>query len=90
MTDEALRRRLTTHGRIAYAAERLGRAPGRSPKKVAEMLERRLPGLEIRESVLEDFVFDALRRFARPAAGIRSTSFASTGDTAGSTTAIQT
>jgi hypothetical protein len=66
VTDEALRRRLTTHGRVAYAAEHLGRAPGRSPKKVAEMLERRLPGLEIRESVLEDFVFDALRRFDVP------------------------
>lgn len=63
MTDEALRRGLTTIARIAYVAERLGRAPGRSPKKVAEMLDRRLPGLETRESPLEDFVFDALRRF---------------------------
>jgi hypothetical protein len=66
MTDDALRRRLTSLGRIKRTAERLGRAPGRSPKKVAEMLARRIPGVEQRDSVLEDFVFDALRRFALP------------------------
>ncbi len=66
MADDALRRRITTLWRIRATAERLPRAPGRSPKKLAEMLDRRLPGVEERESLLEDFVFDALRRFGLP------------------------
>jgi hypothetical protein len=66
VTDEALRRRLTTIGRIRSTARRLRRAPGRSPKKVEEMLARRIPHTETRESPLEDFVFDALRRFRLP------------------------
>jgi hypothetical protein len=66
MTDDAVRRRLTSLGRIQRTVERLGRAPGRSPKKVAEMLARRIPGVEQRDSDLEDFAFDALRRFALP------------------------
>jgi hypothetical protein len=66
MTDDAVRRRITSIWRIRATAERLPRAPGRSPKKLAEMLDRRLPGVEERESPLEDFVFDALRRFGVP------------------------
>jgi hypothetical protein len=66
MTDEALRRRLTTASRIAYVAERLGRAPGRSPKRIAEMLDRRVPGVDTNESVLEDFISYALHRFKLP------------------------
>jgi very-short-patch-repair endonuclease len=41
---------------------RLPAAPGRSPKKLFEMLARRLPDAEQRESRLEDFVFEALHR----------------------------
>ena len=66
IADDALRRRITTLWRLRATAARLPRAPGRSPKKLAEMLDRRLPGVEERESVLEDFVFDALRRFGLP------------------------
>lgn len=63
LVDDAVRRRLTTIWRVRRTASRLPRAPGRSPKKLEEMLRRRVPGTEDRESVLEDFVFDALRRF---------------------------
>jgi putative AbiEi antitoxin of type IV toxin-antitoxin system len=66
MTDDALRRRITTLWRIRATAERLPRAPGRSPKKLGELLDRRLPGVDERESLLEDFVFAALRRFGLP------------------------
>jgi hypothetical protein len=66
MIDDALRRRITTLGRIVATAERLPRAPGRSPKKLRGVLDARVPGVEERESVLEDFVFDALRRFGLP------------------------
>jgi hypothetical protein len=66
MTDDAVRRGLTTHGRIAACAERLGRAPGRSPAKVHRMLAARVPGLGERESALEDFVYESIRRFGLP------------------------
>jgi hypothetical protein len=66
MTDEAVRRKLTSLARISETAHLLGKAPGRSPRKVQRMLMRRLPGGEVRESELEDFVFDALRRFGLP------------------------
>jgi hypothetical protein len=66
MIDDALRRRITSLSRIVATAARLPRAPGRSPKKLQAVLDRRLPGVEERESVLEDFVFDALRRFGLP------------------------
>ena len=66
LTDDALRRHLTTIGRIDRLLDRLRPAPGRSPSKVRRMLELRAPGVEDRESILEDFVYDALRRFAVP------------------------
>lgn len=66
MADDALRRRLTTTYRLASLLDRLGPAPGRSPSKVRQMLDRRVPGVEDRESILEDFVFDALRRYGLP------------------------
>ena len=66
MADDALRRRLTTTYRLAALLTRLGPAPGRSPSKVRLMLDRRVPGVEDRESILEDFVFDALRRYGLP------------------------
>ena len=46
--------------------ERLPRAPGRSPRKMREVLARRVGGEDERDSVLEDYVFDALRRFGLP------------------------
>lgn len=63
LVDEAVRKGITSLSRIVRLLERLRRAPGRSPKKMQEVLRRRIPGMEERESVLEDFVFDALRRF---------------------------
>jgi hypothetical protein len=66
LTDDALRRRITSLARIVATAERLPRAPGRSVKKMRELLDRRVPGVEDRESKLEDFVFDSLRRFRLP------------------------
>jgi hypothetical protein len=66
LIDDALRRRITSLSRIVGTAARLPRAPGRSPKKLQAVLDRRVPGVEDRESKLEDFVFDALRRFGLP------------------------
>ncbi len=62
LTDDALHRHITSLGRIRASAMRLPAAPGRSPKKLFEMLARRLPNAEQRESRLEDFVFEALHR----------------------------
>jgi hypothetical protein len=66
MTDDAVRRGMTTHGRIAACAARLGVAPGRSPSKVHRMLAARVPGMGERESDLEDFVYESIRRFGLP------------------------
>jgi hypothetical protein len=66
ITDEAVRAKLTTLEAVQEVSLRLGRAPGRSPRKIALMLGRRVPGTADRESVLEDYVFDALRRFDVP------------------------
>jgi hypothetical protein len=64
--DDALRRGLTTLAEVALTTERLGPAPGRSRKKMAALLARRDDGVARRESVLEDFVFEALVRFGLP------------------------
>jgi hypothetical protein len=66
MSDDAVRRQLTTYDRLAAIVERLPAAPGRSRRKMSEVLGRRLPGIESRESLLEDFVFAALVRFRLP------------------------
>jgi hypothetical protein len=63
MTDDSLRRRITTIGRLVRLNEQLPPAPGRSPAKVRKMLARRIPGMEERDSVLEDFVYDSLRKY---------------------------
>jgi very-short-patch-repair endonuclease len=62
LTDDALHRHITSLGRIRASAMRLPAAPGRSPKKLFEVLARRLPDADQRESRLEDFVFEALHR----------------------------
>jgi hypothetical protein len=66
LVDEALRQRITTLSRIAICAQRLPRAPGRSPKKVAVIVDRRVRSGGTKESTLEDFVYDAIGRFGLP------------------------
>ncbi len=66
LTEDALRRRVTSLGRIEGCIRRLGRAPGRSPKKVGAVLAACTPAGHERESVLEDFVFEAIGRFGLP------------------------
>jgi hypothetical protein len=67
LTDDALRLGLTSLREIRTLSARLGRAPGRSPRNVELMLQERTAEHEALESVLENFVFDALRRFDVPA-----------------------
>jgi hypothetical protein len=64
LVDDALRRRLTSIARLYGASARLKQAPGRSPKRLAEVLQTRTPGSE---SHLEDFVLDAITRYGLPA-----------------------
>jgi hypothetical protein len=64
--DDVMRRRLASYGRIYRLAERLPSAPGRSQKKMLRVLERRGPEADLRESTLEDFVWEALRRYNIP------------------------
>jgi hypothetical protein len=66
LVDEALRRRITTVLRLQRATDRLAPAPGRSAKKMNLVLQQRDGSVADRESVLEDFVFDALVRFNVP------------------------
>jgi hypothetical protein len=66
LIDDALRRKIATLDRFLETAERLGSAPGRSRKKMLMLLSRRDGDVAKRESTLEDFVFDALRRFQVP------------------------
>src|SRR4051794_13929663 len=66
MIDDALRRRITTFARLVEVTERLRPAPGRSQKKMFSLLARRDEDTARRESYLEDFVFEALRRFRLP------------------------
>jgi very-short-patch-repair endonuclease len=66
LIDDALRRKIATLDRFIETAERLGSAPGRSRKKMLVLLSRRDGDVAKRESTLEDFVFDALRRFRMP------------------------
>jgi very-short-patch-repair endonuclease len=66
MTDDALRRRITTCARIEECAVRLGNARGRSLTQVRRLLDARVPGTGERESELEDFVYDSIRRFGLP------------------------
>jgi hypothetical protein len=63
LVDEAMRRRLVTFAQLIRASSRMRPAPGRSPKRFAEVLERRTPGTE---SVLEEFVVASLRRYQLP------------------------
>ncbi|HTL84614.1 MAG TPA: hypothetical protein VL856_05485 [Acidimicrobiia bacterium] len=66
LIDDALRRKIATLNRFIETADRLGSAPGRSRKKMLMLLSRRDGDVAKRESTLEDFVFDALRRFQMP------------------------
>jgi hypothetical protein len=66
MVDDAVRRKIMTLDSLAELVDRLPPAPGRSRKKMRAVLERRLPGVEERESALEDFVVFAIDRFGLP------------------------
>jgi hypothetical protein len=66
MTDDAVRRRILTLGRLEAITARLAPAPGRSRKRMEAVLAQRVPGVETRESELEDFVFSSLLRFGLP------------------------
>src|SRR5262249_13859811 len=66
IVDDAVRRKLTTIAQLEETSARLKSAPGRSRKKMRAILLRRDEGVAERESVLEDFVFAALRRFELP------------------------
>jgi very-short-patch-repair endonuclease len=58
--DELLRRRMVSLWRVADCIGRLGRAPGRSPKTVREVLAARWPGYDPGESTLETRVLRLL------------------------------
>jgi hypothetical protein len=66
MIDAAVRARIVRLDDIYETVERLRPAHGRSRKKMTVALDRRAPGVEERESPLEDFVVAALRRFRLP------------------------
>ena len=66
LTDDAVRLRLTTFGRIVACFERLRQAPGRSPNTMSDMLATRLEEFGLRESWLEEFVFESLQRHNIP------------------------
>jgi hypothetical protein len=66
LADDAVRRGLTSPGAIVQCLEKLPWAPGRSPNAVREMLAARLPEFGLRESLLEEFVFDSLRHYDVP------------------------
>lgn len=63
LVDSGLRHRLTTLTRIISCSQRLKRAPGRSPQMLADVLAARIPGAELNESPLEEFVYDSIVRF---------------------------
>ena len=66
MVDDGVRRRILTLDDLGDVVERLRPAPGRSRNKMRIVLDRRLPGVEDRESQLEDFVLAAIVRFGLP------------------------
>jgi hypothetical protein len=66
IVDEALRTKLTTLMRLREVTLRLCPAPGRSLKKMLTVLDRRDERVGDRESLLEDFVYDAISRFRLP------------------------
>jgi very-short-patch-repair endonuclease len=66
LVDTALRRRITSLTRLWRCHERLGLAPGRSPKRMQRVLEARVPGITTRESDLEDRVHELIREAGLP------------------------
>jgi len=66
MVDDAVRRHIVTLDELVEVIERVPPANGRSRRKMRTVLERRLPGVEERESDLEDFIVAAVVRFDLP------------------------
>jgi hypothetical protein len=66
MVDHAIRNKLTTLIRLREATNRLCPAPGRSRRKMLQVLDARDEQFTDRESVLEDFVYEAIARFGLP------------------------
>jgi len=66
LVDDALRMGITFLHRILDCLERLPRAPGRSPATVREVLASRAVDFEPSESLLEQFVLDAIRGHGLP------------------------
>jgi hypothetical protein len=66
IAHDAIRRRLTNIPRLNACTERLKRAPGRSQKTMRSVVARLLTDGVERESVLEDFVYEAIGRFGLP------------------------
>jgi hypothetical protein len=66
MTDDGVRRQIMTLDRLSALVDRLPPAPGRSRRKMRTVLSQRAPGVEDRESYLEDFVFAAIMRYHLP------------------------
>lgn len=66
IVDTALRRRLTTPGRLRRTHGRLLAAPGRSPARLSRVLDTRTPGLEQHESPLEDRTLEVIRAAGLP------------------------
>jgi very-short-patch-repair endonuclease len=67
LLDEAMRRRLASLTRVTACVTRLGRAPGRSPKRLATVLARRIPGYDPGASDLETYVWQVLIDAGLPA-----------------------
>jgi hypothetical protein len=66
MSDDAVRRGVVLLDDLIEVVERIRPANGRSRKKMRIVLDRRLPGVEDRESSLEDFLNASIVRFDLP------------------------
>jgi hypothetical protein len=66
LADDAVSRRITNIARLASCAGRLPSAPGRSAKKMRAVIDALVRAGGVRESHLEDFVYESIGRFGLP------------------------
>jgi very-short-patch-repair endonuclease len=66
VVDDLLRRRMVRLWQVADCSQRLGRAPGRSPKTVQAVLAARWPGYDPGESTLETRVLRLIAQAGLP------------------------